>query len=150
MSKRTRFKNTYVNCTIENEYLLSGFKWYILQISLQKQENLMLFNLKGQLSKQEKSIRLYLQDTTVTTSQSHPLFSWVRAGGTRSNSWIFFKKNYDIEDSKSLSNKGISSKCCVSLCCWTKTKTNLSKCTLCSPLSKTRSSLDVVSIKAEK
>lgn len=35
----------------------------------------MLFNLKGQLSKQEKSIRLYLQDTTVTTSQSHPLFS---------------------------------------------------------------------------
>lgn len=55
--------------------LFSGFKSYILQISLQKQENQMLFYLKGQLSNQEKSIHLYLQDTTVTTPQLHPLFS---------------------------------------------------------------------------
>jgi hypothetical protein len=55
--------------------LFSGFKSYTLQISLQKQENQMLFYLKGQLSKQEKSIHLYLQDTTVTTPQLHPLFS---------------------------------------------------------------------------
>ena len=110
--------------------LFSGFKSYTLQISLQKQENQMLFYLKGQLSKQEKSIHLYLQDTTVTTPQLHPLFSWVRAGGTRSNSWIFLKQNYDIKDSKSLNNKGRSSKCYVSPCCWTKTKTNFSKPTL--------------------